>query len=260
MRRANRTKQEKDDLFIKLTAVQLIAAILIFFLLFTLVRKNDGFAERIRDEFSVLFSQDWDLAGWFRGGARSAASTERREDALFVPAFGADQKQAAGGDGDAFILTSVSPAMQTKPSSGSLTECFYGNDAPVMPVNGVVTSPYGERIHPITGEESFHSGRDIAADEGEDIYAVFDGTVISTGTGESSGNYVKIDHGGGLVALYCHCSQVYVEEGDTVRKGDIVAAVGETGAATGPHLHFEIRLNGELTDPAAVLDKAVCVR
>ena len=157
------------------------------------------------------------------------------------------------------ILTAVSTA-SAKASSSALTESFYGNDAPVLPVSGPVTSDYGERIHPITGEDSFHSGRDIGAEEGALISAVYDGEVIDTGVGELSGNYVKIDHGDGMVALYCHCSQVFVSVGDAVRKGDVIAAVGHTGAATGPHLHFEIRLNGELTDPAQVLDGAVCVR
>ena len=129
----------------------------------------------------------------------------------------------------------------------------------MLPVSGPVTSGYGERIHPITGEESFHSGRDIAADEGDAISAVYDGEVIDVGVGELSGNYVKIDHGGGLVALYCYCSEVSAREGDAVRKGDIIAAVGQTGAATGPHLHFEIRVDGELKDPAEVLDIAADV-
>ena len=160
-----------------------------------------------------------------------------------------------GADGNAAILTAAR-AVSPGTAADSLTETFYGDDAPVLPASGPVTSDYGERVHPITGEDSFHSGRDIAADEGDDVRAVYDGTVIETGVGELSGNYVKIDHGSGLVALYCHCSAVFVSEGDAVRKGDIIAAVGQTGAATGPHLHFEIRVNGELRDPAAVLDIA----
>lgn len=259
MRRNNRTKAEKDELFFKLTALQLLAVILVFLLLFLLVKRSDAWADRIQNEFSELFSQDWDVAGWFRDEARSVVSAQRSDDGLYIPAFGEEATQADGGSSGAVILTSAS-AVTDKPAASCLTESFYGEDAPVMPVNGVVTSGYGDRIHPITGEESFHSGRDIAADEGDDIFAVFDGTVVAVGVGERSGNYIKIDHGYGLVALYCHCSRIFAREGDAVRKGDIIAAVGETGAATGPHLHFEVRLNGELTDPSVVLDRAIRAR
>ena len=255
MRRTNSGKKKKDDLFLRLTAVQLAAAILLFFLLFLLVRKDDVLAMQIKNELETLLEQDWDLAGWWQAGTSSVFSGDGQED-LLVPVL-ADQTR--GANAAAVTLTAVA-ARTKEPDLPLLTESFYGDDAPVMPVNGTVTSEYGDRIHPITGEESFHSGRDIAAAEGTDIFAVFDGVVLATGVGELSGNYVKIDHGGGLVALYCHCSDVFVDQGDAVRKGDIIAAVGETGAATGPHLHFEIRQNGELVDPAGLLEQATRVR
>ena len=256
MRRRNGYQKDKDDLFVRLTLVQLTAAVLIFLLLFLLVRKEDGLSVRIRNEFETLMGQDWDIAGWFNGESRPVYSGGSEEDEICIPVIG--DLPDVGNDG-ALILTGAA-AVRERSEASFLTESFYENDDPVLPVVGAVTSDYGERIHPITGEESFHSGRDIAADEGDDIFAVYDGVVTAVGVGESSGNYVKIDHGNGLVALYCHCSEVYASEGDRVRKGDIVAAVGETGAATGPHLHFEIRLNGELTDPSVVLDRAARVR
>ena len=257
MRRSKRTNH-KDDMFLRLTLVQLTAAVLIFLLLFLLIRKDEGMLIRITEEFRALTEEDWDLTAVLQGEARSVFSQDRGEG-FGVVAPGGESSAAPSDENPAVILTAAS-AVSGKASSSSLTESFYGDNAPVLPVSGPVTSDYGERIHPITGEESFHSGRDIGADEGVGISAVYDGVVIGVGVGELSGNYVKIDHGDGLVALYCHCSRVFVEEGDAVRKGDVIAAVGHTGAATGPHLHFEIRLNGELTDPARVLDGAVCVR
>ena len=257
MRRSKRTNH-KDDMFLRLTLVQLTAAVLIFLLLFLLIRKDEGMLIRITEEFRALTEEDWDLTAVLQGESRSVFSQDRGEG-FGVVAPGGESSAAPSDENTAVILTAAS-AGSGKASSSSLTESFYGDNAPVLPVSGPVTSDYGERIHPITGEESFHSGRDIGADEGVGISAVYDGMVIGVGVGELSGNYVKIDHGEGLVALYCHCSRVFVEEGDAVRKGDVIAAVGHTGAATGPHLHFEIRLNGELTDPARVLDGAVCVR
>ena len=222
-----------------------------------LIRKDGGWAQRIQDEFTALMARDWDVAELFRSGASSVFSGRPEEEGIGVPVIGAPSVEEPTEEAQFVILTSAKNT--ARGNADCLTESFYGEDSPVMPVDGPVTSDYGNRIHPITGLESFHSGRDISADEGTEIRAVFDGTVIATGVGELSGNYVKIDHGSGLVALYCHCSEVCCAEGDEIRKGDIIAAVGETGAATGPHLHFEVRRDGELIDPSAVLDQAVHV-
>ena len=114
-----------------------------------------------------------------------------------------------------------------------------------LPVAGTITSPQGYRTDPITGEISYHSGTDIAVPEGTPILAAADGTVtIANATdswGGSYGYYVKIDHSGGLTTLYAHCSSICVTENQQVQAGQIIAYVGQTGRATGPHLHFEVR-------------------
>lgn len=114
-----------------------------------------------------------------------------------------------------------------------------------LPVEGTITSPQGYRTDPITGEISYHSGTDISAPEGTPILAAADGTVtIANATdswGGSYGYYVKIDHGGGLTTLYAHCSSICVTVGRQVLAGQVVAYVGQTGRATGPHLHFEVQ-------------------
>ena len=114
-----------------------------------------------------------------------------------------------------------------------------------LPVAGTITSPQGYRTDPFTGEVSYHSGTDISAPEGTPILAAADGTVtIANATdswGGSYGYYVKIDHGGGLTTLYAHCSNICVTVGQQVQAGQVIAYVGQTGRATGPHLHFEVR-------------------
>lgn len=116
-----------------------------------------------------------------------------------------------------------------------------------LPIAGTITSPQGYRTDPVTGETSYHSGTDIAAPEGTPILAAADGTVtIANATdswGGSYGYYVKIDHGGGLTTLYSHCSSICVTVGRQVLAGQVVAYVGQTGRATGPHLHFEVQQN-----------------
>ncbi|WP_298031497.1 M23 family metallopeptidase [uncultured Dysosmobacter sp.] len=103
----------------------------------------------------------------------------------------------------------------------------------------------------------FHSGIDIPAPEGEVILAAADGTVTETGFDASHGNYLVIDHGDGLQTLYAHCRNVDVQEGDPVKAGEMLGAVGKTGMATGPHLHFEVRQDGEIQNPVAYFDKDI---
>ncbi|NJK34947.1 MAG: peptidoglycan DD-metalloendopeptidase family protein [Oscillatoriales cyanobacterium SM2_2_1] len=123
----------------------------------------------------------------------------------------------------------------------------------MVPTYGEVTSRFGWRIHPILGYERFHSGMDFGADLGTLIYAADTGTVIYADWYGGYGNAVIVDHGNGLTTLYAHCSELYVKEGQPVQKGQPIAAVGSTGYSTGPHLHFEVRLQGEPVDPASYL-------
>lgn len=121
-----------------------------------------------------------------------------------------------------------------------------------LPVAGTITSQFGHRVDPITGEVSSHTGTDIACTEGTPILAAADGTVtVANGLdswGGSYGYYIQIDHGGGLETLYAHCSSICVTTGQQVQAGQVIGYVGHTGRVTGSHLHLEVRLNGSRTD------------
>lgn len=112
-----------------------------------------------------------------------------------------------------------------------------------------ISDEYGNRIHPILGTQQFHNGVDLAAPSGTAILAAYDGDVIAAAYSGSMGNYIMIDHGSGLYTIYMHCSALYVSKGQTVTKGQNIAAVGSTGRSTGPHLHFSVRLNGSYVSP-----------
>ncbi|MDE6388185.1 MAG: peptidoglycan DD-metalloendopeptidase family protein [Lachnospiraceae bacterium] len=120
-----------------------------------------------------------------------------------------------------------------------------------MPCPGFkrISDEYGNRIHPILGTQQFHNGVDLAAPSGTPIYAAYDGDVVAATYSGSMGNYIMIDHGSGLYTIYMHCSALYVSKGQTVTKGQNIAAVGSTGRSTGPHLHFSVRLNGSYVSP-----------
>ena len=121
-----------------------------------------------------------------------------------------------------------------------------------LPVAGAITSQFGHRVDPITGEVSSHTGTDIACAEGTPILAAADGTVtVANGLdswGGSYGYYIQIDHGGGLETLYAHCSSICVTTDQQVQAGQVIGYVGHTGRATGSHLHLEVHVNGSRTD------------
>ena len=117
------------------------------------------------------------------------------------------------------------------------------------PARGAFTSGFGLRRHPIFGIRRMHTGVDIGAPLGAPVQAAADGRVIYTGWFGGYGKIVVIDHGGGVSTLYAHLSQILTEEDRSVRKGEIIGRVGSTGYSTGPHLHFDVRVNGRPIDP-----------
>ncbi len=134
-------------------------------------------------------------------------------------------------------------------TSGSTQSSGY-----LRPVSGRISSPFGNRIHPVTGKPSFHGGVDFAASYGTGIKATRSGEVIVKTYNSSYGNYIIIDHGNGIASLYAHMSGFNVSIGQEVSQGSIIGFIGSTGSSTGPHLHFEIRVNGTRVNPMNYLD------
>ncbi|MBE7033343.1 MAG: peptidase M23 [Ruminococcaceae bacterium] len=118
-----------------------------------------------------------------------------------------------------------------------------------VPASHRITSYYGMRNHPVYKTPKFHSGIDIGAGYGLEIRAAADGVVTLAATNGGYGKCVVINHGSGITTLYAHCSSINVSVGEKVSKGQLIAKVGSTGVSTGPHLHFEVRINGTTTDP-----------
>ncbi len=129
----------------------------------------------------------------------------------------------------------------------------YGNPFD-FPWLGYVSSSYGYRVHPISGEKNLHRGVDIAVAQGTPIRAIHDGRVVSAGDAGSYGLCVVIEDEKGYQSRYAHCSSLSVSAGQEVKRGDVIAAVGSTGNSTGPHLHLEIMLNGEYLNPYYFVD------
>lgn len=124
------------------------------------------------------------------------------------------------------------------------------NSTPNMkPAKGWITSRFGYRTSPFTGKTALHAGLDIAAAPGSPVYAPADGVIVFASYDESYGKLITIDYGYGVTTRFGHLSQIYVQVGQRVNKWDVVGAVGNTGRSTGPHLHYEVRINGTAVDP-----------
>ncbi len=120
--------------------------------------------------------------------------------------------------------------------------------------NYVITSGFGGREDPISGQDAVHSGIDLAADSGSEIYAALDGKVETADCTNYYGNYLVLSHGSVYTTLYGHCQKLLVNKGEQVKKGQKIALVGSTGRSTGPHLHFEISVGGRRVDPLKYID------
>ncbi|MCY1080428.1 M23 family metallopeptidase [Archangium lansingense] len=119
----------------------------------------------------------------------------------------------------------------------------------LWPTRGWVTSDFGSRMDPYTADRVMHAGMDIAAPHGKDVFAPSDGTVVFAGLEGGYGNVIVVDHGYGIKTRYGHLAKILVKAGDRVKRGALIAAVGNTGRSTGPHLHYEVRVNGIPQNP-----------
>ncbi len=141
------------------------------------------------------------------------------------------------------------------PADASVQVLSLGALETTTPVMAPLTSGFGWRIHPTEGVTAFHYGADLAANTGTTFVAFADGTVELVKEDPYYGLYLKIAHENGIETVYAHCNRIYVSEGQTVTKGECIGEIGETGNATGPHLHFEVWLNGIAMDPMNYIEQ-----
>ena len=160
------------------------------------------------------------------------------------------ERQAARA---AAAAATAAAAAQSSGGQGASDNWVQGTGQLGWPVSGEITSPYGYRVHPIWGTTIYHSGIDIGVDEGTPVHAADGGVVVWSGWMGGYGYAVVIDHGNGLSTLYGHNSELAVDEGQSVAKGQVISYAGSTGNSTGPHVHFEVRVNGDPVDPMGYL-------
>ena len=206
--------------------------------------KRDEIESRRKEQQAILYQAQNDKAvaeqayNEYQQSSQAIAEMlrQRAADRAAQAAAAAAQASSGGGGGSSDSYQPVS-----------------GSGAMIWPVNGVVTSPYGYRTHPIFGTTIYHSGMDIGVDYGTPVHAADGGVVVEAGWISGYGYAVIIDHGNGLSTLYGHNQELAVSEGQAVSQGQVIAYAGSTGNSTGPHVHFEVRANGDPVDPSAYL-------
>ena len=211
-----------------------------------LERQRRG-VERQKNEIALITQQLQAQKSEYEAQAQTQQSLIDRLQADREALEAAEEQLAKDSDNLTFLIRQ---RIAAESGSGIILR---GTGVMSLPVDAPVTSGFGYRVHPILGYRRFHAGIDFGASYGTVIRAADSGTVIFAGWYGGYGRAVIIDHGNNLTTLYGHTSEVYVTEGQAVQRGQPIAAVGATGLATGPHLHFEVRVNGEPVDPANYL-------
>ena len=216
-----------------------------------LITKQDNVNQLLTSKQSEIQKLDSELG-----------DTKNKLAQLEAAAAEAAKKQKEAAEAAAAAKKAQAAAAAKKSTSSSSGSSSGSAGASVISGNGTFTHPcpagyisstFGYRTQPIAGASTNHKGIDFAAATGTPIYAAAAGTVISAGYAGNAGNLLVINHGNGLLTYYMHCNKIYVSAGQKVSRGQNVAAVGTTGNSTGPHLHFQVMLNGTPVNPANYL-------
>lgn len=264
--------EKQDDRFLAMVCFQMALCILAAAVFFAACRGEQGErdsavyktaqllcgqqSERLVD-WESLRGQDWlqKIKDFWQGGA--AELLERLQKLISSQLVPPEElpPETIGESGAGGPLPAYSLSADGLPAAEGTTLAPYFLTASMWsPVSGLVTSRFGWRSHPVSGQDDFHTGVDIAAAQGTPILAALPGVVEQTGYSESYGNFVVLRHSDNLRTTYNHCSEVLAKEGEQLARGDRIALVGSTGISTGPHLHFEVEVKGLKADPLQALE------
>ncbi|MEE1012261.1 MAG: M23 family metallopeptidase [Acutalibacteraceae bacterium] len=255
--------KSKTDYLIRLILLQCVLCTLIVSGVFIASKISPSAFEKIRNNYMDIMQKDMsadEIVEQLKGAAEYVFTPQKDVPAISgnvtVESYEVTSDEtgatvAVGGIVDASGGGDIEAKEAVK---GTSFAPYFISVEPVLPVkNGRITSKFGYRTNPVSGKYGFHTGLDLAAAEGTPVSACFYGKIIETGSSDVWGEYVLMEHSDGLHTYYCHLSEIYVNEGAVIRQGETVGLVGSTGWSTGPHLHFEVRINGVRVNPEKVL-------
>lgn len=267
---ASKSKEKtKTDYLVKLILLQTVLCILIAGGIFAVSKISPAAFERMKTDYGRIMQKDMsagELAEQIRDAAEfvfKPAETQKTEtEAVISEEITLDSYEVISDEtGETVAVGELNEngsgggdIEHKEAAKGTSFAPYYVSVDPVLPIkNARITSRFGYRTNPVSGNYGFHTGLDLAAAEGTPIAATFYGRIVETGSSDVWGNYILMEHSEKLQTYYCHLSEIYVEEGAVIRQGETIGLVGSTGWSTGPHLHFEVRINGIRVNPETLL-------
>lgn len=255
--------KSKTDYLIRLMLLQCVLCALIVSGVFIASKTSTEEFEKIRNDYLDIMKKDMsagEIAGQIKDMAEIVFVPQKDVPAISenvtVESFEvtSDETGETVAVGEIIEGSGGGDIEAKEAAEGTSFAPYFVSVDPVLPVeDGRITSRFGYRTNPVSGRYGFHTGLDLAAPEGTPVSASFYGKIIETGSSDVWGKYVLMEHSDGLHTYYCHLSEIYVNEGAVIRQGETVGLVGSTGWSTGPHLHFEVRINGVRVNPETVL-------
>lgn len=247
-----KSKNKESDYFLRITVVQLLVCGFMVLLIFGVCRLSPDGGASIKAKYNeimltdISFSQVWGSVKEVAEYVMKPVEVKKVQENLLP-----SEESATTPQTESVIEQEVTaPSKAETKDNVAAVMSFFGDTGEITPpAHGRITSYFGEREDPISGEDGIHNAIDIALDEGTCVSAAWDGVVSKTGYDSTSGKYVWLVHKNGNETFYCHLSEVLVSDGVVIRAGETIAFSGNTGYSTGPHLHFAVKENGEYTDP-----------
>lgn len=250
-------QKEQGPHYIKVITLQLLLCVIILLAVLGVKQFGGDAFERFRQSYGQVVGESYT-------GKLLEDGYQAIEDAIAQTFSFLEHNNEGAGAQDAEPASSIFyrkrvaalAAKRIKPPAGATFSPVTVFGALLYPVEGgTISCLFGYRVHPITGKRDFHTGLDIAAPRGTRIMAAVSGTVTEIRDDKIYGKMIVLDHGANFYTVYCHCERILAQVGARVKSGETIALVGDSGLATGPHLHFEIRKDGLNADPIWVFDR-----
>lgn len=276
--RKSKKPKTKTDSLARLLALQSVLCIIVAAAVFAASKLSPNTYERMKNDYSEIMSENMSIGQvWEQIKNAALYAIKPAAQTAAEPTQGEKASEEASVTASTEVMMNVFEAVSdetgesvavgeigngsggedigsSQTASGVSFAPYYVSASPVMPVkNARRTSRFGYRTNPISGNYGFHTGLDLAAAQGTPVAAAFYGEIEETGENEVWGKYVLMRHSASFETYYCHLSEIYVKQGSVIRQGETLGLVGSTGWSTGPHLHFEVRIDGVRVDPETLL-------
>lgn len=249
IRKSSKKPRKETDYTVKIIGIQFLVCGLFLGLIFTACRLSPDSGASIKAKYNEIMLTDISFSQVIAGVKEVAKYVMKPVDVNDYKE--ATEQETTQNEFTQVETTKTQPVSQknTDEEIAAVMSIFSDSESLVAPVHGRITSYFGERTDPISGENDMHNAIDIAVKEGTCVAAANDGIVTETGYDSTKGHYIWLVHKNGTETFYCHNSQILVNEGTVIRAGETIAFSGNTGYSTGPHLHFAIKKDGKFVDP-----------